>query len=182
MSSSSPSSSRRIRVAILTVSDTAANRGAEFDTSGPLLRSLVESDATTYELAGLAIVPDDVRRIEKAVRSWVEADQEDQQVDWVITTGGTGWSPTDVTPQALRPHLEPLPVLEHHLAQVFLSKTPRSVLSRPLVGLWDGTLVLALPGSKGACKDGWGALTDGVSQASARDCTNRLMQGATRSQ
>lgn len=159
MSATSP---RRIRVAILTVSDTAAAQGPEFDTSGPLLRAFVESDSESYEFAEHVIVPDDERKILRQVRSWVESEQNGQRVDWIITTGGTGWSPKDVTPQALRSHLEPLPILEHHLAQLFLSKTPRSILSRPLVGLWDGTLILALPGSKGACRDGWEALTAGV--------------------
>ncbi len=87
----------------------------------------------------------------------------DGKIDWVVITGGTGWSDRDVTPQALRGLLEPLPVLQHHLNDVFLEKTPMSVLSRPVAGLCGRTLVVALPGSQRACSEGWEALVGKVS-------------------
>ncbi|KAH8083659.1 hypothetical protein HD553DRAFT_312875 [Filobasidium floriforme] len=145
------------RVAVLTVSDTAYNKGKEYDVAGPHLCSSIEAHAS-FSLGPSAIVPDEIPRIRSQVMQWSQRNGG-ERVDWIIVTGGTGWGERDVTPQALNPLLEPLPTLSHYLSASFLAKTPMSILSRPVVGLLDRTLVVACSGSKKACAETWEALT-----------------------
>ena len=137
-----------VRIAILTVSD---SRDASNDTSGDIL---VERLTTAgHALAGRALVRDDVGAIEEQVAAWVE----DGEVDVVITTGGTGLTGRDVTPQALEPmfekRIEGFSVVFHMVSygKVGLS----TIQSRATAGVIGSTFVFCLPGSNGACKDGW---------------------------
>lgn len=137
----------------------------------------VISSNANFTLGPRAIVPDDISRIRRQVIQWASGTDADR-VDWILVTGGTGWSQTDVTPQvrnllnminwhvltavlcqALNPLLEPLPTLAHYLSSFFLNKTPMSILSRPVVGILDRTLVIGCSGSKKACAETWEALT-----------------------
>ena len=137
-----------LRIAVLTVSDT---RDEHTDKSGPLLAERIL--AAGHELAGKAIVRDDVDMIRAQVRAWVD----DPSVDLIISTGGTGFAPRDVTPEAVRPlfrrEMDGFSVLFH---QASLGTVGLSTLqSRAFAGQIGDTFIFCLPGSTGACRDGW---------------------------
>lgn len=137
-----------LRIAVLTVSDT---RTEETDTSGGLLVDRLQTAG--HKLAGKAIVPDDVEAIRGQVRHWVE----DDSVDLIISTGGTGFTPRDVTPEAVKPlfrrEMDGFSVVFH---QASLGTVGVSTLqSRAFAGQIDDTFIFCLPGSTGACRDGW---------------------------
>jgi molybdenum cofactor biosynthesis protein B len=137
-----------LRIAVLTVSDT---RTEETDKSGALL--VERLTAAGHELAGKAIVSDEVESIRDQVRSWAD----DPQVDVIISTGGTGFSPRDVTPEAVKPlfrrEMDGFSTVFH---QASLGTVGLSTLqSRAFAGQIDDTFIFCLPGSTGACRDGW---------------------------
>ena len=137
-----------LRIAVLTVSDT---RDEASDRSGALLAERLT--AAGHALAAKAIVADDVEAIRGQVRAWIE----DPLVDVVITTGGTGFAPRDVTPEAVRPlfrrEMDGFSVVFH---QASLGTVGVSTLqSRAFAGQAGETFVFCLPGSTGACRDGW---------------------------
>jgi molybdopterin adenylyltransferase len=137
-----------VRVAVLTVSDT---RDEASDTSGQLLADRVASAG--HRLAGRAIVADDVERIRAQVKAWTTAGD----VDAIVTTGGTGLTGRDVTPEAIEPlmdkKIDGFSVVFHLVS--YQSVGLSTLQSRALAGLVDGVLVFCLPGSNGAVKDGW---------------------------
>lgn len=137
-----------VRIAVLTVSDT---RSAAEDTSGDILCGRI-SDAG-HVLAGRALVRDDKSAIAAQVQSWIDA----ADVDVVITTGGTGLTGRDVTPEAVMPlfdkHIEGFAVVWHMVS--YQSVGLSTLQSRACAGVANGTFVFCLPGSNGACKDGW---------------------------
>ena len=137
-----------LRIAVLTVSDT---RDETTDKSGALLAERLT--AAGHELAAKCIVSDDVEAIRAQVRSWVYS----PDVDVIITTGGTGFAPRDVTPEAVKPlvsrEMDGFSVLFH---QASLGTVGVSTLqSRAFAGQIDETFIFCLPGSTGACRDGW---------------------------
>lgn len=137
-----------LRIAVLTVSDT---RDEESDSSGRLLvERLTEAG---HELAGRAIVPDDIEAIRSRVSAWVA----DERVDVIISTGGTGFAARDVTPEALKPmfdrEMDGFPVLFHQAS--FGTVGLATLQSRACAGQIGNTFVFCLPGSTGACRDGW---------------------------
>ncbi|MEL6379083.1 MAG: molybdenum cofactor biosynthesis protein B [Pseudomonadota bacterium] len=137
-----------VRIAILTVSDT---RTFEDDTSGAtLVQRLTDAG---HELGDRKIVTDDCTVIQNTVKDWIA----DSQIDVVITTGGTGLTGRDVTPEALRPlfekEIDGFSVIFHQVS--FQSVGLSTLQSRAMAGLAGGTFIFALPGSNGAVKDGW---------------------------
>jgi molybdenum cofactor biosynthesis protein B len=137
-----------LHIAVLTVSDT---RTEETDTSGGTLVGRLT--AAGHARAGKAIVPDDVNAIREQVQAWVA----DENVDVIISTGGTGFAPRDVTPEAIRPlfrrEMDGFAVVFH---QVSLGTVGLSTLqSRAFAGQIGDTFVFCLPGSTGACRDAW---------------------------
>ncbi|MFW2829690.1 molybdenum cofactor biosynthesis protein B [Sphingomonas sp. ID0503] len=138
-----------LHIAILTVSDT---RDAATDTSGALLADRIE--AAGHVLVDRAIVPDDVDMIRVAVGPWID----DPAVDIILTTGGTGFSDRDVTPEAIRPlfrrEMDGFSVVFH---QASLGTVGVATLqSRAFAGQTEnGTFIFCLPGSTGACRDAW---------------------------
>lgn len=137
-----------LRIAVLTISDT---RDEETDRSGALLVERLASAG--HALAGKDIVPDDVQAIQARVKSWVG----DSAVDVIVTTGGTGFAPRDVTPEAIRPlcrrEMDGFAVVFH---QASLGTVGVSTLqSRAFAGQAEDTFIFCLPGSTGACRDGW---------------------------
>jgi molybdenum cofactor biosynthesis protein B len=137
-----------LRIAILTITDT---RDEESDRSGALLVERVTGAG--HALAGKAIVPDDVDSIRSAIQRWID----DDGVDLVITTGGTGFAPRDVTPEAIKPlftrEMDGFSVVFH---QASLETVGVATLqSRAFAGQADDTFIFCLPGSTGACRDGW---------------------------
>ena len=152
-----------VRIAVLTVSDT---RTLETDTSGGWLAGAVEMAG--HQLAGRAIVPDDVERIRSAVSSWVD----DPEVDVVITTGGTGLTGRDVTPEAVEPlfekHIEGFAIVFHNIS--FRSVGLSTIQSRACAGVAKGTFIFSLPGSGGAVRDGWEQIICHQLDARTRPC------------
>ena len=137
-----------LRIAVLTISDT---RDEESDSSGRLLAERLTGAG--HALAGRALVPDDVEAIRGQVSAWVG----DDGVDVIITTGGTGFADRDVTPEAVRPlfrrEMDGFSVLFHQAS--FGTVGLATLQSRACAGQIDDTFVFCLPGSTGACRDGW---------------------------
>ncbi len=146
------------RATVITVSD-RSHAGVRPDTSGPLLASLLAE--LGFAVAPVVLVPDEVAAIAAAV---LAAD-----ADLVVTTGGTGLSPRDVTPEAVGPLLERLvPGLAEALRLDNRGAVPTSVLSRGVAGTIDRTLVVTLPGSTGGVRDGVAVLAPVVGHALAQ--------------
>jgi len=140
------------RVAILTVSDSCA-QGRRQDASGPALREILS--ARSYEIGGAGVVPDDRDAIIRELTRF--ADEEGCEL--VFTTGGTGLGPRDVTPEATRAVCDRLvPGLGELMRAEGLKKTPHAVLSRALAGMRGRTLIVNLPGSPRAVREGLEAL------------------------
>ncbi len=137
-----------VAIAVLTVSDT---RTAETDRSGDILVEYLEGDGHT--LAGRAIVPDEVDAIIAILEGWID----DPAIDAVIATGGTGVTGRDVTPEAFeRIQDKEIPGFGELFRWVSYSKIGSStVQSRAMGSVARGTYLFALPGSTGACRDGW---------------------------
>ena len=137
-----------VRVAVLTVSDT---RDEESDTSGHLLAERVK--AAGHSLTGKALVADDRSAIRAQVLAWVASGE----VDAIVTTGGTGLTGRDVTPEALEPlfdkKIDGFSVVFHLVS--YQSVGLSTLQSRATAGLIGGVFVFCLPGSNGAVKDGW---------------------------
>lgn len=142
-----------VRIAILTVSDT---RGLDEDTSGATLVARLE--AAGHILADRAIVKDDVPTIVAQLEGWIGRDD----VDVVISTGGTGLTGRDVTPEAFHSvyekEIDGFSALFHQISYAKIGTS--TIQSRATAGVSHGTYLFALPGSSGACKDGW----DGILQ------------------
>ncbi len=139
---------KAVRIAVLTVSDT---RDEESDTSGKVLADMIARDG--HIVAQRAWVRDDVAAIQERVRAWIA----DPEIDAVVTTGGTGLTGRDVTPEALRPlfdkEIDGYAVIWHLTS--FQSVGLSTLQSRACAGVAQGTFIFALPGSNGACRDGW---------------------------
>ena len=137
-----------VRIAVLTVSDT---RTKKTDKSGPLLVSMIKEAG--HEVAEHEVVEDDVKAIRKKVKGWIK----DPDVDVVVTTGGTGFTGRDVTPEAIRPlfekEIDGFSALFHMLSYQKVGTS--TVQSRACGGLAKGTYIFCVPGSPGACQDAW---------------------------
>ena len=137
-----------VKVAVLTISDT---RDEESDTSGHVLAERVTGAG--HELVDKAIVRDDVMAIRAKIEAWVASGF----VEAIITTGGTGITGRDVTPEAVRPmfdkEIDGFSVVFHMVS--YQSVGLSTLQSRALAGIVKGVFVFCLPGSNGAVKDGW---------------------------
>jgi molybdenum cofactor biosynthesis protein B len=138
-------------IAVLTISD---SREAATDTSGALLAERVV--AAGHRLAARALVRDSKLHIQEQLRSWIDH----RDVDVIISTGGTGLTGRDVTPEAVRElfdkELEGFAVLWHLVSYETVGVS--TMQSRACAGIAGGTVIYALPGSNGACRDGWDRL------------------------
>ena len=132
---------------VVTVSD-RSHGGLRHDTSGPLLADLLRE--LGFQVGDVVVVPDEVAPVQEALRAAVR-----DGVDVVVTTGGTGFAPRDVTPEATRPLLErEAPGLAEALRRTRQEEVPTTILSRGVAGTVGRTFVLNLPGSTGAVRDG----------------------------
>jgi molybdenum cofactor synthesis domain-containing protein len=141
-----------MRLAILTISDAGA-RGERADASGDAIAAWGE--ARGYALAARDLVADEMHRIVERLATWCDADA----ADLVLTTGGTGLAPRDVTPEATRAVLErEAPGIAERIRIASIDRFPRAALSRGVAGTRARTLVINLPGSPGGVRDGLAAI------------------------
>ena len=148
-----------LRLAILTVSD-AGSRGERADGSGDLIASWATERG--YALAQRALVPDETARIASVLCDWADGNQ----ADIILTTGGTGLTGRDVTPEATRAVLDKeAPGIAEALRMSVFPKFPRAALSRGLAGVRARTLIVNLPGSTGGVRDGLQVLNELIEHA-----------------
>lgn len=141
-----------MKAAVITCSNRSA-AGERADDSGELLASWLADSG--HEVIARVVVPDEIDAIRAAVRAGVESG-----ASVVLTTGGTGLTPTDVTPEAVRPLLDrEVPGIAEALRLIARDRVPTSVLSRGVAGTIGSALVVTLPGSPGGVKDGIAVLT-----------------------
>lgn len=139
--------SRPYRCGVLTLSDKGA-RGEREDTSGPQLQAMLRGAG--FEIAAYEIIPDQQELIEQTLVQWVDG----LRLDLIVTTGGTGVSPRDRTPEATRRVIEmEVPGLSEAMRQASLGKTIQAVWSRGIAGIRKGCLILNLPGSRKAAQE-----------------------------
>ncbi len=136
------------RTAQIITASNRASKGVYKDTSGEILvEGLRELE---YEVAPVVVVPDDIAQISSELKKAL-----DQNIDLIVTTGGTGISPTDVTPEATLPLIEKLmPGIPEALRAYSREKVPTTDLSRGLAGVTGKSLIINLPGSPGGVRDG----------------------------
>jgi molybdenum cofactor synthesis domain-containing protein len=144
------------RVAILTVSD-RCSRGETVDTSGPKLQALAVQHLSAT-IAHTECLPDDMGALAQFFSQWSE---ETRRIDLILSTGGTGLAPRDITPEALRTvmHREHAGLMDLSRLRC-LQKTPRTFLSRGIAGTINRTLVITLPGSPRGCTEMFEAIAD----------------------
>ena len=143
-----------VGIAILTISDT---RTAETDKSGDTLAERISEAG--HRLVDRAIVPDDREKIAARVKAWTDS----KDIDVVITTGGTGFTGRDVTPEALEPlfekRMEGFSTIFHRISYEKIGTA--TIQSRATAGVANSTFIFVLPGSPGACRDAWDGILKG---------------------
>lgn len=138
--------------AVITVSD-MGSRGLRQDTSGPAVRAMLEKAG--FSVAHTAILPDEMEQVSAELRDCADR----RRIDLIVTTGGTGLSPRDVTPEATRAVLErEIPAIPVAMWVEGLKVTPRAMLSRAVAGIRGSSLLLNLPGSEKAARENLAAV------------------------
>lgn len=142
--------------AVITVSD-MGGRGLRQDTSGPVVRAMLEEAG--FSVAYTAILPDEMEQISAELRDCADR----RRIDLIVTTGGTGLSPRDVTPEATRAVLErEIPAIPVAMWMEGLKVTPRAMLSRAVAGIRGSSLMLNLPGSEKAARENLAAVIEAL--------------------
>jgi len=153
-----------LRIAVLTVSDT---RDEDSDRSGALLVERLTKAG--HQPVGKEIVTDDVEAIRARVQAWAH----DPEVDVIISTGGTGFAPRDVTPEAVKPlctrEMDGFAVLFHQASHGTVGLS--TLQSRAFAGQVGDTFIFCLPGSTGACRDGWDLVLQDELDSRYRPCS-----------
>lgn len=137
-----------IRVGVLTVSDRASS-GQYQDESGPVVRQIVE-EKLPGQIAARATVPDEIEAIQVTLLAWAD----EIKLDLILTIGGTGFAPRDITPEATQALIErEAPGLVEAIRAASLAITPHAMLSRAVAGIRGRTLIVNLPGSPKAARE-----------------------------
>ena len=137
-----------MRRALIITASNRASAGVYKDLSGAALKDGLKK--LGYEVVGYKLVQDDMHQIATTIKSAIE-----EEIDLIVTTGGTGVSPTDVTPEATKPLIERvIPGFMEALRDYSREKVPTADLTRGLAGVNGNSLIINLPGSPGAVKDG----------------------------
>ena len=145
-----------IKVGIITASD-KGSRGEREDLSGPALKELVRD--IQGEVVEYIVLPDDQKLLAEKMRSWCD----DLELDLILTTGGTGFSQRDVTPEATLAVAERLvPGIAEVMRSESLKVTPKAMLSRAVAVLRKRTLIINLPGSPKAVRECWSAIASAL--------------------
>jgi molybdenum cofactor biosynthesis protein B len=152
-----------LHIAVLTISDT---RSLDDDRSGTTLAERLTGAG--HELAAREIVTDDVDAIRAVVRTWIA----DPGIDVVITTGGTGFTGRDVTPEAIEPlfekRMDGFSIAFHMMSHAKIGTS--TIQSRATAGVAGATFIFCLPGSPGACRDGWDGILAAQLDYRTRPC------------
>ena len=136
-----------LRFGILTVSD-RSSRGERVDASGPVLVEMVQEQG--WKVIETLIIPDDEDTLRDTLMLWIDSGD----IDIILTTGGTGFSPRDITPEATRAVVEKLaPGLAEAMRAASLQVTPHAMLSRAVAGIRGRVLIINLPGSPKAARE-----------------------------
>lgn len=143
---------KKSRAGVLTMSD-KGSRGERVDQSGRAIKEILAANG--FQVERMEIVPDDRERIQEKLIAWCDL----FHLDLIITTGGTGFSPRDVTPEATAAVLErPAPGISEAIRYAGLAKTPHAMLSRAVSGIRGRTLIINLPGSEKAVRESLAAV------------------------
>ncbi len=155
---------------ILTISD-KGSRGEREDTSGPQLQAMLIEQG--FSVVAYTIVPDEIAQIQETLRAWAD----EKKIDLILSTGGTGVSPSDQTPEATRAILDrEIPGIGEAMRAASLQKTPNAILSRGIAGIRKQSLIINLPGSKKAAQENLAAVLPALQhaiykiQGGAKDC------------
>ena len=147
---------------VITVSD-KGSRGERVDSSGPALKKMLASQG--YKVYEVIVVPDEVDAIAGAIKHAVDK----QKADLVVTTGGTGLSPRDVTPEATRLVIErDLPGFSEAMRSESFKITPHAIISRAVCGIRGNAIIINLPGSERAAIENLGFITKAIPHALAK--------------
>jgi len=150
------------RAGVLTLSDKASKELRE-DKSGTLAAAILAAEG--FSVVRQEIVPDDAVRIADTLREWVDQDG----IPLIVTSGGTGLSPTDVTPQAMKEIIDfEVPGIAEAMRAASLAKTPHALLSRAMAGVRKGSLIINLPGSPGGVRDNLSVVLPALKHAMAK--------------
>lgn len=157
-----------IRAAVLTISD-RCHQGTAVDHSGPALEHMLQ-ERLDASIVHRALVPDDAARITECLRAWLapkdHSGASHDPLDLIVSTGGTGLGPRDVTPEAADQVIErPCPGLMELARSRCVAAEPRAALSRGVAGIAGRTLIVTLPGSPRGATDTLGAILDVVPHA-----------------
>jgi molybdopterin adenylyltransferase len=137
-----------VRVGVLTISDRAF-AGQYTDEAGPIIKAMVK-EHLGWEIAEQAVAPDEIDQIQQVVIRWVD----DAHLNLIVTTGGTGFAPRDVTPEATRGVIDrEAPGLAEAMRSASLQVTPHAMLSRAVCGIRGRCLIINLPGSPRAVRE-----------------------------
>ncbi|MGD9157560.1 MAG: MogA/MoaB family molybdenum cofactor biosynthesis protein [Desulfobacteraceae bacterium] len=137
----------KFRAGVLTMSD-KGSRGERIDESGELAFSMLENDG--FEMVVKEIVPDSLEEIINTLTDWCD----NKKISLIVTSGGTGLSPTDVTPQAMQKIIEfEVPGIAEAMRAASLLKTPHAMISRAMAGVRGSSLIINLPGSPRGVKE-----------------------------